>query len=86
MRKDKFEVKSFTEIASKIIPKNFFTKYIPDLPNIRCMRPVVIKTTYTTTIFAHKASKIFKAEYSALSERSVVKEPAPASNGNTSGT
>ena len=61
--------------------------YVPLVfPSIRWMRPVVISTTYTTIIFAHKASKIFKAEYSALSERSVVKEPAPASNGNTSGT
>ena len=35
IRKDKLEVKSFTEIASKIIPKNFFTKYIPDFPSKR---------------------------------------------------
>ena len=35
IRKDKLEVKSFTEIASKIIPKNFFTKYMPDFPSRR---------------------------------------------------
>ena len=50
------------------------------------MRPVVISTTYTTIIFAHKASRIFNAEYSARSESNVVNEPAPASNGNTNGT
>ena len=50
------------------------------------MRPVVISTIYTTSMFAHRANKIFDAEYSARNDKSVVNEPAPASNGNTKGT
>ena len=86
MRYERFEVKRRTEIARRIIPKNFFTKYIPDLPNMRCMRPVVISTKYTMTMFSERASKIFSEEYSARSDNNVVNEPAPASNGKTSGT
>ncbi len=50
------------------------------------MRPVVINTTYTITIFNERADRILSDEYSALSERRVVNDPAPANIGKTSGT
>ena len=53
---------------------------------MRLMRLVETSTRNTTRAFVKRAARIFMEEYSALSERSVVNEPAPASKGKTTGT
>ena len=79
IRYERFEVNSFTEMASRIIPKNLRVKYTPPLPMAFWMTAVALSIMNTTTAFSISAERIFTDAYSAFSERSVVNEPAPAS-------
>ena len=59
---------------------------MPPLPKKRSTRPVMLTTKYTHNIFNTKATIILTLAYAARRESNVVKAPAPASNGKTSGT
>lgn len=73
-------------MASRIIPKNLRVKYIPPFPSNFSITVETVKITYAATAFTASAARIFTEAYSAFNESNVVKEPAPASNGKTSGT
>ena len=59
---------------------------MPPLPKKRSTLPVMLTTKYTHIIFKTNAMIILILAYSARKESKVVKAPAPANSGKTSGT
>ena len=79
-------VKSFTAIASSIIPKTLRITLIPDLPIALSIIVEYFRTIYTKNKFNIIPIIIFIVSNSAFRDSIDVKLPAPAINGNAKGT
>ena len=78
-------VNSLTAIANNITPNTFLIMLIPFLPIKRSIFEEVFKTTYINRTFKINATIIFSILNSARKDKSVVKLPGPAINGNAKG-
>lgn len=81
----RFAMKSRTDMASNITPKNFLEIFIPFFP-IKCStRLIFFKTIYTSRILKTMATIIFSMRNFDLNDKAVVSVPGPATRGNTIG-
>ena len=81
-----FCINILTEIAKRIIPNTLCNTYIPPSPNIFSKKDTILIDINITITFAISDINISCIEYNALSDNSVVNDPAPAIKGKTIGT
>src|SRR5690606_30759615 len=82
----RFDLKIFTAMASRIIPKTRRNTAKPEFPITRSSHADERRTTYTKMRLITIPMRMLISEYPDRSERIVVSVPAPAMIGKASGT